>query len=158
MKLARSFFQLLIVIALTALVRTAYPCSFAAGYFHQVMRLRGTVVGVNRGDLRHPFRWARQLVVRPDAKLTLYEYRWPVKALNELTVVEVVNTDGSGSFDFGTLPRGHYTLYINDPWGDYSLFDIEIVSQPKPVNFEIIDISPVYPDCKGGHELVPIAG
>ena len=66
--------------------------------------------------------------------------------LNELTVVKVVNTDGSGSFDFGTLPRGHYTLYINDPWGDYSLFDIEIVSQPKPVNFEIIDISPVYPE------------
>ena len=48
MKLARSFFQLLIVIALTAVVRTAYPCSFAAGYFHQVMRLRGTVVGVTR--------------------------------------------------------------------------------------------------------------
>ena len=159
MKSARSFSRLLIVIALMAVVRATYPCSQARiGYFHQVTRLRGAVVGVNRGDLRHPFRWARQRVIRPDVKLTLYEYRWPFKSLNELPVVKVVKADRSGGFDFGTLPRGHYTVDINDPWGGVSSFDIEIVSQLKPVNFEIIDISPIYPDCKGGQEFVPIAG
>ena len=142
--------------ALLAVVRTAYPCSFPIGYFYQVTRLRGTVVGVNRGDLRHSFRWARQRVIRPDVKLTLYEYRWPVKTLDELPVVKVVKTDRSGRFDFGTLSRGHYRLHISDPWGFGSPFDIEIVSQPKPINIEMIDISPVYPDCKSGHEFVPV--
>ena len=159
MKSARSFSRLLIVIELIAVARATYPCSQALiGYFHQVTRLRGIVVGVNRGDLRHPFRWARQRVIRPDVKLTLYQYRWPFKSLNELPVVKVVKADRSGGFDFGTLPRGHYTVDINDPWGGVSSFDIEIGSQLKPVNFEIIDISPIYSDCKGGQEFVPIAG
>ncbi len=145
------------LVALITLIRAAYPCSLAIGYFYQVTRLRGTVVGVNNGDLRHPFRWARQRAIRPNVKLTLYEYRWPVKATDERTIIKVVKTDGNGGFDFATLPTGHYTLDINDPWGGRSMFDVEIVSLPKPVDFEIIDISPVYPNCKGGHESVPVA-
>jgi len=151
----RSSFLVFVVAALLALMRAAYPCTLPFGYFHQVTKLRGTVVGVNNGDLRHPFRWARQRVIRPGVRLTLSEWRWPVKALSERPVVKVVQTDSNGNFDFGALPTGHYALDISDSWGGDSLFDVEIVLLPKPIDFERIDISPVYPDCTGGHEFVP---
>jgi hypothetical protein len=148
--------RMVVVLGLVVLTSAAYPCSWAIGYFHQVTRLRGKVVGVNSGDLRHPFRWMRQHTIRSDAKLTLYEYRWPAK-LSDRAVIKVLKTDQHGQFDFGALPTGHYTLVIEDPWGGASWFDVEVAALRTPIEFVTIDISPVHPDCTGGHEFVPTA-
>jgi hypothetical protein len=148
-------FRLSAVVALIASVQAVYACTFATGYFHQITRLRGTVVGVNNGNLLHPFRWARQSVIRRNVKLTLFEYRWPINARSERPIVKVIKTDSNGGFDFGELPTGHYILEVAAPWGGDSLFNVEIVSLPRPIDFQVIDISPAYPDCTGGHELVP---
>lgn len=123
--------------------------------FHQATRPRGKVVGVNNGDLRHPFRWMRQRVVRSDVRLTLYEYRWPVRNFSDRPTVKVVRTDKHGRFDFGALRKGHYSLNIQDPWGGDSWFDVEVASLLTPIDFVNIDISPVKPDCTGGHEFLP---
>jgi hypothetical protein len=59
-----------------------------------------------------------------------------------------------GKFDFSLLKPGHYFLKIGDDKGALSaLFQIEVKSAPDPKESEIIDISPNYPDCTGGHEL-----
>jgi hypothetical protein len=146
-----------VIVALLAIVPLAYPCSWAIGYFQQVTRLRGTVVGVNKGDLRHMSRWLRQRVVRGDVQLTLYEYRWPLKDWSEMRVVKKVGTDKRGDFDFGTLQDGHYTLVIDAPWGGTEMFDVQVVQLSRRTASVTIDISPVYPDCKGGHEFIAVA-
>lgn len=56
-------------------------CEWAIDYFYQVTNLRGTVVGSDFPVL-HSFRWYRQFVVRPQAKLMLYEFCWPCDALS----------------------------------------------------------------------------
>ena len=135
---------------------SGYTWTSANGYFYQVSALHGKVVGVNAGDWRHPFRWPRRHAIRRNVKLTLYEYRWPVKDLHELPIVKVVRTDERGGFDFGPQRMGHYRLEIADPGGGESLFDVEIVYQSKPTETVVIDISPNYPDCTGGHEFTAI--
>ena len=131
---------------------SAYGCTLATGYFHQVGQLRGVVVGVDHGDLRHLFRWSRQLITRNGAVLRLYPYsdRWPLSQ-----PVREVKTDKHGHFDFGALPVGHYTVKIDLPESELGdRFDIEIVNQPQAFNFELVDISAIDPDCTGGHEIV----
>ena len=46
-------------------------CTWAHDYFYQVTNFRGTVVGSNFPIL-HSFRWYRQSVERPKARLSLY--------------------------------------------------------------------------------------
>jgi hypothetical protein len=121
------------------------PCEQPSGHFHQVTRLRGTVVGVNASDWRHAVRWFRQRASVGDAKLTLYEYRAPLRPGEDLRVVKVARTNKHGVFDFGVLPKGHYTLRIDDSWGGETRFDVEITSLPKPVDIVMIDVSPLYP-------------
>jgi hypothetical protein len=148
--------RLFVVIAMIALSPLAYPCTFAPEYFYQVTRLRGKVVGVHDGDLRHISRWVRQDVARDDAKLMLYEYRWPVKNLDELHLVKSVNTNRDGDFDFGELRPGHYTLIIKGP-GCVSIFYVQLAQLVKKTTSVTIDISPVHPDCTGGHEFIAYA-
>src|SRR3954467_11854897 len=59
----------------------AFSCSLAVGYFHQVTRLRGIVVGTGNywpllGYRSYP-RWIRHRIRRKNANLRLYDYRWP---------------------------------------------------------------------------------
>ena len=61
-----------------------------------------------------------------------------------------VETDDRGSFDFGPLKLGHYTLRIDDK----DLFDVEIKDLPQKTESVTIDISPISPDCTGGHEFL----
>lgn len=157
MRHARIRAPLLVAIACAALTPAANPCTLAEGNFQQITRLRGTVVGVNSGDWRHPFRWIRQHVVRGDVRLTVCRYRPRVTSRYELSVVKVVRTDKGGSFDTCTLGVGQYTLVIDDPWGDNSWFYVEISSLSKATDSVLIDISPVYPNCTGGHEFRAVA-
>ncbi len=85
--------------------------------------MRGTVVG----SRWMPFRWVRQLVSVGDATLTLYEYRFAAKP-EERKKVAAVKTDKKGTFDFGSIPKGHYSLQIeakdSDRMGGW--FDVEV--------------------------------
>jgi hypothetical protein len=142
-----------VIALLLAFVARTVACSWAIGYFDQVTSLRGTVVG-SRFPVLHSFRWVRQSVVRPQAKLTLYRYCWPCD-LRHLTPVKSVITGRDGKFDFGIVEAGHYYLGIDDEEGSLSdWFEVEVKGPPKPKESVIIDISPVHADCTGGHEFM----
>ena len=102
----------------------------------------------------HSFRWYRQSVVRPKAKLSLYDFCWPCDVWSGAPVKAVV-ADSHGKFDFDLLKAGHYFLKIEDEKGELSaVFQIEVKDAPNPKESEIIDISLNYPDCTGGHEFI----
>jgi len=137
-----------------SVVSRIYPCSWAEGYFYQVTRLRGKVVGAKMGPLQYA-RWLRQSFVRSGAKLSVYEYRRPIHSRSDMPLIKATQADNRGSFDFGVLQPGHYTLIVDDDgWGHSDWFDFEITKLPKETDSVTIDISPHFPDCKGGHEFV----
>ncbi|SRR6266576_6728369 len=153
MKPRRNNAASVIAIILILSVPRALGCSWAIGYFYQLTSLRGTVVGTNLPFL-HSIRWLRRSFVREHVKLTLYDYRWP-RAVSDLVPVKSVVADANGQFDFGAVKPGHYTLRIDEEkWPHSDWFDVEVKGLPNPKESETIDISPVYPDCKGGHELI----
>jgi len=142
-----------IAFVLTLGVSRVLACSWGIGYFHQVTNLRGTVVG-SRFPVLHSFRWFRQSAVRPQAKLMLYDYCWPCD-IRSLAPVKTVLTGTEGKFDFGILKPSHYYLGIDDEKGAlWDWFEVEVKGPPNPKESETIDISPVYPDCTGGHEFI----
>lgn len=145
--------RLLFAIVIAVLVPSTFACSFPVGYFHQVTRLRGTVVGVASHDPRHMWGWMRQHVAVAGAKLMLYEYSWPIADENERRLVKSITADRKGAFDFGPLPDGHYTLVIEAAWGR-DLYDVQVVKSAPQTASIMIDVSPVYPDCTGGHEFL----
>ncbi len=133
--------------------REARARTRAVGYFCEVGSLEGTVVGTKL-PLFHSVRSLRQSLVRPHVKLTLYGYRWPRK-VSDLVVAKSVLADGEGKFDFGVMKPGHYTITIDDKRGLFSdWFDVGVKGLPHPKESGIIDISPVTPDCRGGHEFI----
>jgi hypothetical protein len=145
---------LLAVMILVISVEQARPCNWARGYFYQLTRLQGGVVGAKLGPLQYSRR-LRQAFTRNKVKLTLYEYRWPINARNDMPVMKTVDTDSSGKFDFGVLPDGHYALVLDDQnWGNATWFDVELKRLPKETATVVIDISPNFPDCQGGHEFI----
>jgi hypothetical protein len=123
-------------------------CEWAIGYFYQVTALKGRVVGT---DSRvYVPRWLRQSFAKKHARLALYEYRWPRAQNNMPPIVRTAETDAEGTFDFGPLRPGHYTLIIEDE----DSFDIEVKDSPQVTESVTIDMSPVSPDCTGGHEFI----
>jgi hypothetical protein len=129
----------------------ARACEWAVGYFYRVTALKGQVVGTTYHGLP---RWLRQSFAKKHAKLVLYEYRWPRSRNNMPPAIKTVETDGEGMFNFGPLRTGHYTLAIDDE----DSFDVEIKEQPHATESVTIDVSPVYPDCTGGHEFIVRTG
>jgi len=128
----------------------AYSCSWAVGYFYQVTQLRGTVVGM---DYRGWPRWWRLRTTREGVRLSLYEYRWPIRDRNDLRLVQSRLSDKNGHFDFGHVSDGHYTLILDWPSGTY-WFNVEERKLPRQTSAVKIDLSPFYPDCTGGHEFI----
>jgi hypothetical protein len=69
--------------------------------------------------------------------------------------VKTVLTGTDGKFDFGNLKPGHYYLRIIDEKDSLEdRFEIEVREPQNRKESETIDISPVYPDCTGGHEFI----
>lgn len=152
MKSRMTIAVVLIVFLLIVGVSETDGCSWAVGYFYQVTNLRGIVVG-SEFPVLHSFRWFRQSVVRPQTKLTLYYYCWPCNVW-DLSPVKTVLTDSDGKFDFGGLQPRHYYLKVDDERGGLSdWFDVEVKGPLIPKESVTIDISPVSPDCSGGHEF-----
>lgn len=121
-------------------------CTWDPKYFYQTAALKGHVVGTHSHLIFAP-RWLRQRVIRKHAKLALYEYRQP---WDRTLLVKTIETDEHGSFDFGPLKLGHYTLAIDDA----ELFEVEIKDLPRKIESVTIDVSPISPDCTGGHEFI----
>jgi hypothetical protein len=139
---------LAVALLVLILVSRTSACQFARGYFYQVTALKGRVVGTPWHGLP---RWLRQSFAKKHAKLALYEYRWPLAAWYEALVVKTHETDSHGDFDFGPPKTGHYMLRIDDE----NLFDVEVKEDlPRVTDSVIVDVSPVFPDCTGGHEFV----
>jgi hypothetical protein len=144
----------LIAVSILAIILRgrSFGCEFVDS-FHQVTALRGRVVGKSLGPFG--FRWLRQSFTVSDASLTLYEYRSPAK-FSDLKKVAAIQTDSRGEFDFGKLPFGHYYLNAaskrSEALNDW--FEIEINENVKPTSSVLIDISPIRPDCSGGHEFL----
>ena len=131
--------------------QAAFGCSLGSGYFYQMTQLKGRVVGKTLGPLQY-FRFLRQSFSVPNAQLTLYEFkqREDRQNLNELATVKA---DRDGQFDFGGVPTGHYTLAVDsDKYSQW--FDVEITPAVKQTESVLIDVSPYFPDCEGGHELI----
>ena len=153
MNLRRKTSAAAIALILILDVHLARACSFATGYFHQATTLKGRVVGTN-SRLLDSIRWLRQSLSRKDVKLTLYGYD-EQRAVSDWIPIKIVTTDANGKFDFGAVRTGHYTLRIDEEkWPHSDFFDVEIKGPPNPKESELIDISPVSPDCTGGHEFI----
>ncbi len=151
-KIKRSTLVLTAILLLAVL--QAYPCSWARGYFYQVTALRGKVVGAKIGPMQY-IRWLRQSFTRRSVTLSLYRYRWPITRREDMPLVKTTSTDSAGSFDFGPLQSGHYTMILDDgEWGHSDWFDVEVKDLPHKTKSITIDISPTFPDCKGGHEFI----
>jgi len=132
-------------------VLQARACEWAVGYFYQVTVIKGQVVGTTYHGVP---RWLRQSFAKKHAKLILYEYRLPCVRNSMPHIVKMVETDDDGMVDFGTLRTGQYTLVIDDE----DLFDVEIKELPRVTESVTIDVSPVLPDCTGGHEFIVRTG
>ncbi len=98
------------IISLVLLSASPVSACTLAPYFYQITALRGRVVGTHSHHRFAP-RWLRQSFIRKHAKLALYEYTQP---WDETLLVKTIETDDRGSFDFGPLKLGHYTLRIDD--------------------------------------------
>jgi hypothetical protein len=125
----------------------ADACSWTVGYFHQVTRLKGRVVGKSLGPLQ--FRWLRRAFSVSGAELEIFEYQGRHWTKDNKPVARTV-ANSSGEFEFTDLKEGHYTLHING--GEMSdWFDVEITNKAPPTKQVTLDISPIFPDCSGGH-------
>jgi hypothetical protein len=127
-----------------------WSCEWSPGYFHQITSLKGVVVGKALG----PFstRWLRQSFKVSGAQLSLLQYRDPLDAYRG-AALKRVNSDSSGRFDFGSMPDGHYFLEIESE-DLHDFFEVEITQKVPKTKSIKVDVSPVTPDCKGGHEFI----
>ena len=144
-RLAVSMFALLLIF-----VTPAPSCSLVRGYFHQVTRLKGKVLGRSLGPVQ--FRWLRQMFSVAEAELTLYDYNQPFSWHSKPAAIARIQTNSAGEFEFGNIPEGHYRLEISGK-NLYDLFDVEITKKVPPTKSVTIDVSPIFPDCTGGHEF-----
>ena len=92
--------------------------------------------------------------MRASVNLRLYKYRHP-SGIRDVPPFATVKTDKNGRFDFGALPEGHYTLAVDWPVEYGGMFDIEVKPLSAATSSVKVDISPVNPACRGGHEIIP---
>lgn len=134
------------------LIASARPCTLAPNYFYKVTALRGQVVGVQGGDWRHPIPSLRHKVVRPNVTIGLYKYN-ELRSMQE-PPLKIVHSDEKGRFDFGTLREGRYFVRFDDSHHFEDGFNVEIQPAAPATHSILVDISPIYPSCKGGHEFL----
>jgi hypothetical protein len=91
--------------------------------------------------------------VLPEVNLSVYTYSSALNDVRKRRPIKSIKTDKNGAFDFGPLPPGHYTVLVDAPWGQ-DRFDVQISMLPKRTKSVMIDVSPIFPDCTGGHEFL----
>jgi hypothetical protein len=132
---------------------TLFACDLLEDNFHQITRLSGSVVGVAKSDPRHNVKSIRQSVPVKKAKLELFSYSTTQTKIWERKPLFTKFSDDKGIFDFGQIPDGRYTLLISTEWNDDE-YAVEITQKVHKSDLIKIDISPVNPDCTGGHEFL----
>jgi hypothetical protein len=108
------------------------------------------VVGRSLGPFQ--LKWLRRLFSVSGAELTLYNYDQPFDWTNKLPAVARTRATPAGQFEFGDIKQGHYRLEISDGNLD-DLFDVEITNRVSKTKSILIDVSPIFPDCTGGHQF-----
>jgi hypothetical protein len=119
--------------------------------FHEVTAIRGRVVGRDLGPVQSLS--LRQSSDAKGADLTLYEYQ-AVEHLEDLKLVAKVKSDDSGHFDFGSIAEGRYILRIVAKGSGEDRFEVKVTPKAKPTESILVDVSPVMPDCSGGHKSI----
>lgn len=107
----------------------------------------------SRGSSWAHFRWLRKSFSVSNATLTLYEYH--AFALGPPLKLQSCGAF-HGDFDFGSILKGHYSLVVevkNTNQMGRSL-DVEVTDTVKSTRVITVDVSPIMPDCTGGHELI----
>ena len=135
---------------LSILSGNAKACELARGYFYQVTSLKGRIVGRSLGPVQ--FRWLRRMFSVSGAELTLYDYNQPFNWDHKPPAIARTQTTPAGEFEFGDIKEGHYRLEIHGE-SRHSLFDVEITNQVSKTKSILIDVSPIHPDCTGGHQF-----
>jgi hypothetical protein len=106
---------------------------------HRIERLRGQVVGRSLGLVQ--YRWLRRRFIAAGTKLRLIGPRKDPVGWESLLIDRVVNE--SGTFDFGNLPAGDYSLEVTLP-GE-ATFGVSLTIDSTAHNNDIlIDASPRY--------------
>jgi hypothetical protein len=141
-------FRVAAVSLLLLLGEPTNACSLASGHFHQVTQLNGRVVGRSLGPVQ--FRWLRRMFSVSGAEMKLYFYTQPWD--RKQPAMARVTTNSAGEFEFANIGEGHYRLEISSD-NLQDLFDVEVTSKVSPTQRMVIDISPIFPDCTGGHEF-----
>ena len=87
-----------------------------------------------------------------NAELLIYNYTQPSTWQTKALAIATTRTNSAGDFEFKGVQEGHYLLVI-DGGSLHDSFEVEITSKVRPTKSILIDISPIYPDCTGGHEM-----
>jgi hypothetical protein len=127
--------------------------SLLPGYFPQVTANRDRGGGGNPGPLE--FRWLRPSFSVSGATLTLSECRSQVAPQARKTVV-VIQADPHGALDFGAVAGDHDSRVINVDRSDRMAcwFEVEVTDSIAPGKDTVVSVSPIRPDCSGGHEFI----
>lgn len=126
----------------------AHGCEWIQGYFHQATQLKGRVVGRSLGPFQ--FQWLRRMFVVSNGELSLYDYQERFDPKDH--AVAQTRTNSRGEFQFLPLRPGHYRLQVKAS-GFEDWFDVEITNGVPKTDWIMIDISPNFPDCTGGHQF-----
>src|SRR6266571_2566185 len=136
------------LVVLLSFTSGADACSLAPKVY-QVSRLKGVVVGKSLGPLQ--FHWLQRMFSVSGAQLEVFEDSSPILPHSKLLAQTV--SDKAGEFEFKALKEGRYTFHIKgsgmDDW-----FAVEITNKTPATKRIMVDISPIHPDCSGGHTIL----
>jgi Prealbumin-like fold domain len=136
----------LVAVSVLLLPGRVSACSLIP-HTYQVTQLKGRVVGRALGPLN--FKWLQRWFSVPGAELVVYHNdSYPFDA-NAKPVAQI-KADSQGKFEFDGLKDGIYVLHVKheklDDW-----FSVEVDRKAPTTSWITIDISPLQPDCSGGH-------
>ena len=136
------------LIVLLIIASRADACSLALKVY-QVTSLKGVVVGKSLGPLQ--FHWLQRRFSVSGAQLEVFEDSGPTLS-HQKPLAQTVS-DKAGEFAFGPLKDGRYAFHVKgsgmDDW-----FVVEIANKPPATKRIMVDISPIHPDCSGGHAIL----
>ena len=111
---------------------------------YRISRLRGRVVGRSLGILQ--YRWLRRRFKAVGTELTVTkaaDYYYQGNLIKNEALVGEQTVGGTGTFDFGRLPPGEYSMLVTLPGEDSVGFAFSI--DPEAQQSEVlVDASPGY--------------
>lgn len=110
---------------------------------HRISKFRGQVVGKSLGVLQ--YRWLRRRFAAIGTELHLSrilpDTHYDPSVIKKTSAIGDIKIDGTGTFDFGELPAGDYSLTVVLPGEDAVDFGFTIDPLAPPAEV-LIDASP----------------